>query len=70
MSPFVGVLMGPDADADFVLVGIGSSAEVRPFTSPHTVICPRLFWTASIPRNCTEAGSFIHFNTPVTTASC
>jgi hypothetical protein len=25
MSPFVGVLMGPDADADFVLVGIGSS---------------------------------------------
>jgi len=25
MSPFVGVLMGPDVDADFVLVGIGSS---------------------------------------------
>jgi hypothetical protein len=25
MSPFVGVLMSPDMDADFVLVGIGSS---------------------------------------------
>jgi hypothetical protein len=25
MSPFVGVLMGPGVDADFVLVGIGSS---------------------------------------------
>jgi len=25
ISPFIGVLMGPDADADFVLVGIGSS---------------------------------------------
>ena len=29
MSPFVGVLMGPDADADFVLVGIGSSDQER-----------------------------------------
>jgi hypothetical protein len=25
ISPFIGVVMGPDADADFVLVGIGSS---------------------------------------------
>ena len=25
MSPFVGVLMGPGADADFVLVGIGNA---------------------------------------------
>ena len=45
-------------------------AEFRPFTSPHTMIRPRLFWTASIPRNCTEPGSFIHFSTPVATASC
>jgi hypothetical protein len=29
MSPFVGVLMGPGADADFVLVGIGSSERDR-----------------------------------------
>jgi hypothetical protein len=29
MSPFVGVLMGPDVDADFVLVGIGSSGGER-----------------------------------------
>jgi hypothetical protein len=29
MSPFVGVLMGPDVDADFVLVGIGSSGRER-----------------------------------------
>jgi hypothetical protein len=29
MSPFVGVLMGPGADADFVLVGIGSSNQER-----------------------------------------
>jgi hypothetical protein len=29
MSPFVGVLMGPDVDADFVLVGIGSSERDR-----------------------------------------
>ena len=29
MSPFVGVLMGPDVDADFVLVGIGSSVRDR-----------------------------------------
>ena len=29
ISPFVGVLMGPDADADFVLVGIGSSDPER-----------------------------------------
>jgi hypothetical protein len=29
ISPFVGVLMGPDADADFVLVGIGSSDRER-----------------------------------------
>ena len=29
MSPFVGVLMGPDVDADFVLVGIGSSDRDR-----------------------------------------
>jgi len=29
MSPFVGVLMGPGADADFVLVGIGSSRARR-----------------------------------------
>jgi hypothetical protein len=28
-QPFVGVLMGPDADADFVLVGIGSSNQER-----------------------------------------
>jgi hypothetical protein len=25
ISPFIGVLMGPDPDADFVLVAIGSS---------------------------------------------
>jgi hypothetical protein len=29
LSPFVGVLMGPNADADFVLVGIGSSDRER-----------------------------------------
>ncbi len=29
ISPFIGVLMGPDADADFVLVGIGSSDRER-----------------------------------------
>jgi len=29
MEPFVGVLMGPRADADFVLVGIGSSDRDR-----------------------------------------
>ena len=29
MEPFVGVLMGPDGDADFVLVGIGSSDRER-----------------------------------------
>ena len=29
MSPFVGVLMAPDVDADFVLVGIGSSSRER-----------------------------------------
>ncbi len=29
ISPFVGVLMGPGADADFVLVGIGSSDRER-----------------------------------------
>jgi hypothetical protein len=29
MEPFVGVLMGPDVDADFVLVGIGSSERER-----------------------------------------
>jgi hypothetical protein len=29
MSPFVGVLMEPDVDADFVLVGIGSSDRDR-----------------------------------------
>jgi hypothetical protein len=29
ISPFVGVLMGPDADADFVLVAIGSSDRER-----------------------------------------
>ena len=29
ISPFVGVLMGPDVDADFVLVGIGSSVRDR-----------------------------------------
>ncbi len=29
MSPFVGVLMGPEVDADFVLVGIGSSDRER-----------------------------------------
>ena len=29
MEPFVGVLMGPDVDADFVLVGIGSSDRER-----------------------------------------
>jgi hypothetical protein len=28
-QPFVGVLMGPSADADFVLVGIGSSDRER-----------------------------------------
>jgi hypothetical protein len=29
MEPFVGVLMGPGVDADFVLVGIGSSDRER-----------------------------------------
>jgi hypothetical protein len=29
MEPFVGVLMGPDVGADFVLVGIGSSGRDR-----------------------------------------
>ena len=29
ISPFIGVLMGPDADAEFVLVGIGSSDRER-----------------------------------------
>jgi hypothetical protein len=29
MEPFVGVLMAPDIDADFVLVGIGSSVRER-----------------------------------------
>jgi hypothetical protein len=29
MSPFVGVLMGPDVDADFILVGVGSSDRER-----------------------------------------
>jgi hypothetical protein len=29
MEPFVGVLMGPGDDADFVLVGIGSSERDR-----------------------------------------
>ena len=29
MEPFVGVLMAPDVDADFVLVGIGSSERDR-----------------------------------------
>jgi len=29
MEPFIGVLMGPDVDADFVLVGIGSSERER-----------------------------------------
>ena len=29
MAPFVGVLMGPDVDDDFVLVGIGSSDRDR-----------------------------------------
>jgi hypothetical protein len=29
ISPFVGVLMGSDADADFVLVGSGSSDRER-----------------------------------------
>ena len=29
MAPFVGVLMGPGADADFVLVGIGSTGRER-----------------------------------------
>jgi hypothetical protein len=29
MEPFVGILMGPDGDADFVLVGIGSSERER-----------------------------------------
>jgi hypothetical protein len=29
MSPFVGVLMGPGVDADFVLVGVGSSDSER-----------------------------------------
>lgn len=28
-QPFIGVLMGPGADADFVLVGIGSSDRGR-----------------------------------------
>ena len=28
-QPLVGVLMGPGADADFVLVGIGSSNQER-----------------------------------------
>jgi hypothetical protein len=29
LSPFVGVLMGPDGDTDFVVVGIGSSDRER-----------------------------------------
>jgi hypothetical protein len=29
ISPFIGVLMEPDADADFILVGIGSSDRER-----------------------------------------
>jgi hypothetical protein len=29
MSPFVGILMGPGVDADFVLVGIGSTERDR-----------------------------------------
>jgi len=29
MEPFVGVLMGPDVDDDFILVGIGSSVRER-----------------------------------------
>jgi hypothetical protein len=29
ISPFIGVVMGPDANADFVLVGIGSSDRER-----------------------------------------
>jgi hypothetical protein len=29
MSPFIGVLMGSGADANFVLVGIGSSERDR-----------------------------------------
>jgi hypothetical protein len=29
ISPFIGVLMGPDVDADFVVVGIGSSDRER-----------------------------------------
>jgi hypothetical protein len=29
ISPFIGVLMGPDAEADFVLVGIGSTDRER-----------------------------------------
>jgi hypothetical protein len=29
ISPFIGVLMGPDEDADFVLVGIGSTDRER-----------------------------------------
>ena len=34
ISPFIGVLMAPDADADFVLVGIGSSDRER-FEAGH-----------------------------------
>lgn len=29
MSPFIGVLMGPGADADFVLIGIASTDHER-----------------------------------------
>jgi hypothetical protein len=29
ISPFIGVVTGPDANADFVLVGIGSSDRER-----------------------------------------
>jgi hypothetical protein len=29
ISPFIGVLMGPDVDADFAMVGIGSSDRER-----------------------------------------
>jgi hypothetical protein len=35
-QPFVGVLMGPDEDADFVLVGIGSSDGQR---AEITLLC-------------------------------
>src|ERR1700729_3301458 len=41
-------------------------AVLRPLTSPHTVIRPRLLRTASIAPNRTEAGSFIHFCPPAT----